>query len=143
MADTKDAVAVAPQQQIPWTSGRLDDSTQEYWQVLVNEFVVFSDPELNLTSILSVKDATNLQKSFSKATIKKVVLLQTLFIPATGRKKGRATEIVKQLEYRANTELHLPLAIGPITDETNAMMKICSKRNYSFCMPFSQLQKGF
>ena len=140
--DKKDSPSSAS---IPWTSGQVDDPTKEYWNVILDDFVIYSDTELKMTCILDKKYVSGLLDQVpknSKTSIQKVALLQTLYIPEALRRKKRATAIVEQLEQRANKELGLPLAIGPIIDETDAMTKLVTRRKYVACPPFSWLQQG-
>lgn len=72
-----------------------------------------------------------------------VAVLTTIYIPEWKRQRGLASDMISYIQKRVNElPFSLPLAVGPIFDETGAILKIVEKLgSYQKCMPWTLIQQ--
>lgn len=119
-----------------WKCGDEKDNTKLFVNTCIDEYSLYTVGGMQMILTASIASACGLD--VQKAN--KVALLMTIHVPETERKKGLASAVVDLLEKRANAELGRVLVIGPVTDETGAIDKICERRGYVAVMPFSRMQ---
>lgn len=99
------------------------------------------------TGNLTSKDEETICVVLQNATVgeKNTLLLQTIWIPPSMRRRGVCKQILDALERRADRE-HVLLAVGPLFADENGnsfLGDLCVKRGYVPCMPWCYVRDSF
>jgi len=120
-----------------WSIGSIDDAQHVYVGCTTDTDVLLSSGGVEQ----AVLDTTYVPTALADLKrYERVTALTMLYVPETMRKQGVATRIVRHLRQRSNAELGQRLFVGPITDETGAMQRVCEQLGFKPIMPFGFLQ---
>ena len=130
------------QHKVDWQGGNVKETSKPYWDVQTDKWVLYKVDE----QFYTILDSSQIliADTIEKKRAIPIALLFSIFIPVHQRRQGQATKLVAELERKANTELGIPLAIGPLMGEENdGLVRICKKRGYKAIAPFSFVQQEF